>query len=374
MAGRRQANGTLTSLIIAVCTLGLCFAANEGIAEANKDQYPSLARSYWKSTNGSVRTDPGFFWEHNISENFMWDTSVSLLRLDAPRTPTHEGTYEHELRFNGVDGRYWCDAQDGAGIYASVIDLPGDWYEDKLADGGEFSWGMPGWSIVQDHEYNLYYDCRGDLSDAESSFNLTGQIGHCHNYMPCDSFNTYADETSRLIPRREGVVVSSGPVEYYRTIPPQNNSFESTLSPWAIAGNGTLTRSCLSSLAYHNSCRAIVTPSTAADRVTLYYTGVPSDPALGTASMVNEFHVRCPASNPTSCTYRLIVTGLNANGAATTESVGSWQTIPNNSGWYYSSLKTLAFGAGTTKWKFKIQTDGHRIDTDYTLATWHLPS
>ncbi|MFP5224702.1 MAG: hypothetical protein ACLGH3_03950 [Actinomycetota bacterium] len=93
-------------------------------ALAGEDSYNEPARILWKAQTGYTLTSEPLNCEllmycRNVYEFFRWDDWPALTRLDAPRTPSQQGTYEHELRF-------FDDANEPAALVV-VRHQPLDW-------------------------------------------------------------------------------------------------------------------------------------------------------------------------------------------------------------------------------------------------------
>ena len=157
------------SLTIALAVLILGSAAQTSVA--TEAQYPERYFMYWKPTFGSVQLDKDFLdpTKKTVFETFGWGTWVSMLRLDAPRTPTGDGMYEHEMRFNDEDGQgEWCTIDRGYNVIAK--DLPSGAYHDDAEDPGEFTWGMNASLLIQDHVYDIKFRCWSSAPNSSEEF------------------------------------------------------------------------------------------------------------------------------------------------------------------------------------------------------------
>jgi hypothetical protein len=338
---------------------------------------PEPFRIFWKPTFGSIQLTKqpdisGRFGE--VYETFGWGTSVSVSQLDAPRLPSGEGMYEHEVRFTDTDpttgDNSWCNNQ----LFPNVVaaDLPEGYYMDNITDApGEFTFGMHASLLEEDHVYDVRFTCESAVAPSASGFNVTSQIGHCHFSPLCVQQTTYADETNRLIPAIQGIApVTGGETKSY-TIEGTfkgNTSFESNPSPnWSVP-NGNLDWLC-SGFPYHSSCYVRVEPTgTSYVRLQLHHDpGAPQATAEG--STYSEFVVRCPSTNEGGCWLRIKQIGLNSAGNVTVERNSAFFEIPIG-GWHeIRSPNDLGYPSGTVKWRFVliagVGSTGQHFHVDY---------
>jgi hypothetical protein len=379
MAGERSGwhPGFRASLLTAALVLSLLFSAVPAVAGVG--DYPMPWRIYWKPTSGSVITynTASGYPPHHVGETFQWGHWLSLAMVDTPRTHDAEGTYEHEVRFfTGGDGIRWCDP--AFGTRNVVLDMPYGSYQDVAdVDDDEFTWGLRTWRLVQGHVYNIDFDCFptwDNVSSPSNEYNLTGQLGHCHLADGCTSYNTYADETVRIVPRIQGRAPET---QTWRRSFAGTWGYENGMGEWH-AFNGTASRVCDNPYPYEGSCYVFVhDDGSSSSGPYFYFSYSPSPSAAGTASVYLEFaSVRCPTLwNGGNCSMRFRIEGYASNGSLTSDVAGPWWSVTRDDQWYIlPSLKTGAFPTGTVTWQFRLEAaNGVSFDADYSQASWHLP-
>jgi hypothetical protein len=276
--------------------------------------------------------------------------------------------------FPNAQGGYYCDSNYPTAN--RVFSLPVDSYQDVLsADRGEFAWGIQAWHITLNTQYSIHFECQYTTQARDSGqFNLTGQIGHCHSANPCSDASTYSDETTRLIPKRQGRAPTT--IDW---LTPWANDFSLELPPGSNAFSwqgGTPVRICGGS--WYESCYWQLRPAGSTSNPAIFFDVVPDtfiDPLIGTASVYHEFQVRCPTSQPNNCQARLILYGLNATGGVTQTFHQAWQSVPKDGTWRRLWYRNSGFPTGTTRWRFYLQAyAGDTIDADYTTNFWNLPA
>lgn len=351
-------------------------------AHGDVASYPTAHRYRWTPDNGWVQSGNSgrAYYNRFVNEMVMWRNWPGLQRLDYPRTPSHFGVYEHELRFldNYLTGRRYCDYYYGPHNIVSY--LPNGYYFDTVdVDRGEFTWGFPAWRITLNYGLQIQFDCAqtpainssGSVGD---QYFLTGQLGHCHAADACTSGNTYSDEQKRLIPTRQSVLPG---VRHWYAPFSRNESLEappgSTDNDFSTYGGGA-TQDCSGGF---DSCFWRIVPSSTSSNAVLFVDYGPIDPPeLGTASVYSEFVVRCDNAGVRNCVLRLVVRGFNAGGVHTQAYATPWNTILDDGTWYaMPSLITQAFPTGTVKWRFELEgAAGHYYSADYHRQFWHLPA
>lgn len=362
------------SLIIALAVLILGSAAETSVAA--EAQYRERYFMYWKPTFGKVQLDKDFLdpTKKTVYETFGWGTWVSMLRLDAPRTPTGDGMYEHEMRFNDEDGQgEWCTIDRGYNVIAK--DLPSGAYHDDVPDQGEFTWGMSASLLVQDHVYDIKFRCWSNAPNSSEEFQQRSQASHCHT--PCNQYSTYPDETVKPIPSAVGIAPSldgsSKTFDIEATFT-GNPSFETSPDKWHVP-NGTKAWKCpAGGGSYHSSCHVRVLPNTGAQGK-LQLTFTPPG-AVVTGVNYNEFVVRCPtAPNGSACPMRVYIEALNGSGAVIDSASSPWTTVPRSDSWYTIRVTRGTGWPGTTvQWRFGIIADTNKVfDADYHQQHYELP-
>lgn len=362
MASRRVFLRVVLALLATSAAMLLATPVN-----AIQGDYPESTYAFWRPSTGHVNTGASKVWAgwNRVDETFQWVTSVSLREVDSPRTPYQHGTYEHELRFRDHG---WCDPVI-TGIYNTFYDLPPDSYRDSSGiDPGEFSWGVQSWRLQQDHIYNIQFDCY-PYQVAGNDYNLSGQVGHCHTSPPCTSNWTFADSTTRLIPRLKGRAPEN---QTWDDNFSGNRSFETTLSPWTAAG-GSLTRDCTGT-AFHGSCFAHLSDSGGA-LPSVSFSHTPSPVGAATASLIHEIAFRCPTSRSTNCQVELAVSTYDAYGNILQS---QYTPVVNvcKCGWNMMWMHTNAFTVGSPRsWRFWVLAINHgNFDVDYDVNSWYLPN
>lgn len=350
-------------------------------ASSGTSDYFTPWRMEWKPTDGSItmRVHSTDWWHHYVSESFKWGTSISLAKVDSPRTPAGRGNYEHELRFfNGSSG--WC-AEVAGGPYNIFLDLPPDHYRDVTDDENEFTWGMRTYGIVQGHVYDIDFQCDAYViagqAGVTNDFNMTAQIGHCHT--PCAQTTVFADDTIRLIPRIQyNAPLSEGVSRIFDWSDSfdGNRSFESAPGSWGTP-NGTEVWDCNGG-AIHGSCFVRVIPN-GSIRVKYQRKYDPGSPnQLATASNYEEFLVKCPTVNDTNCTFRLSIEVYNSQDQLIEATRTAWIPIEQSSSTWWllpSAVNTNGSGSSSDYWKFVVEGGpGDTIDLDYHQISWYRPN
>lgn len=371
----------LRGVFLLAMTVGSLTQAIPAVGGA--EEHPAPFRYRWKPQGGWVETmQIEDCWEEwycrHIAEFFVWDDWPALERLDAPRTPTQDGTYEHEVRFFGSPGyenTRWCDGGDGYHeATANVrVDLPqGSYFDVYDIEQGEFTFGVWSWRVVEDYFYLVDFDCgpthNAGWAPLESGgdYNVSGQIGHCHHWPPgCGPWNVFADETARHVPRFKGDAPS---LDVFWGSFDSNHSLDSPPggdSPYVA--DGVVSRIC-DPYAYHGPCFWRL--SSPGSNPRLIYNVFPQPASGGVGSTYAEWLVRCPASqNATSCPVRLVFYGLNDAGTITTSQASPyfspWYSL-GVSVWTHYRLEPPPFPPSTVQWRFVVQTQpGWKLDVDY---------
>ena len=281
----------LSSLLLAM-VLTVLFTS---FSSAQAAEYPQRHRIWWRPTWGYVQASQqpsGSAHEHRVEMAFKWLHTRNLQEVDVPRTPSQQGTYEHELRFpTGSSGETnWCEGER----YSEVRDFPQDTYFDVFGrDPGEFAYGLQSWRLVSDHTYSVSFNCDSPAGTEHDSFQLSGQIGHCGE-PPCNSLNTSSDDTNRLIPTKKGRV-QDGQKDLDQSFTANATggaSFEDGTAPWDVY-DGTMNRTCDSTVGYHKVCFLRVS-SSGGQPSKLVYPHTFSPDGLGTSSVYSDAIVRCP--------------------------------------------------------------------------------
>lgn len=372
-------------------------------ADAAASDYVESRRVFWKPTYGVISTSEPencatTIYCHRVEEIFTWEEWPALARVDSPRTPSKWGTYEHELRFydRSLTQPLWCDYRPPNFYTNAYFDLPLGWYEDTVdRDTGEFSFGVPTWRLVEDHWYDIRFNCSPERDTLDNTWpdsvvyttkwsgvhNVLGQIGHCHTTDDCDSFNVYADTTNALISK---AAATAPDFEQWYLSFTSDYSLECT--PGACqnpsVSSGSAVRTCTSSR-YHGSCYWNVRPSSSSAQAKLYFTGQYDVPSIhGNNDALSEWIVRCPSSqNSVNCTVRLYIDGLASSGAPQGTYYGPWVTIPRDNVWRTVAIRTQAdngsynfdFGQFAAKWRFNLQGgSGVYYDADYHIEGLQL--
>jgi hypothetical protein len=369
--------------VSAAASAFLIVALLPSTALAGNADYVPAYKVQWKPTGGSInlRVHSQDWWKHFVSESFTWGTTVSVARIDAPRTPAGHGNYEHELRFFPDGGSGWC-ADSTGGPYNIFLDLPPDHYRDLNHAVNEYTWGMRTYGVDTGHTYDIDFQCDAYVVAGKAGvvrdFNLTAQIGHCHT--PCVQQNVWPDDTLKLIPN----IQYNAPIDegVSRTFNwddtfDDNRSFETAPGSWGTP-NGTEAWNCGGG-ATHGSCFVRVIPNNSSIRVKYQRRWDPGSPnALATASSYEEFVVRCPTLNDTDCTFRFSVEVFNAQDQLIEATRSVWWVISQgNSTWWYmpATINSTGSGSSSAYWKFVVEGGpGDTIDLDYHHISWYRPA
>jgi hypothetical protein len=345
-------------------------------AMAGPDQYHEPYRMYWKPTFGSVKLTKksADLTEKVVYETFGWGTWVSLARVDAPRTPTGDGMYEHELRFNDeLAAGAWCTTDRGYNVIAK--DLPSGAYHDDLGERDEFTWGMKTILLNEDHVYDIKFGCHSDAAHTSHEFQQRSQASHCHT--PCNQYSTYADETVKPIPSAVGIAPNIGGTSETYDIDGtfgDNPSFESDPTDWHVP-NGLKNWTCPGvGGPYHGSCHIRVNPDQGAGGK-LRMTFDPPN-AEETGVNYNEFIVRCPsAPNQNDCVMRVFIEALDSSGDVVATTNGPWLTVNNNNDWYQLRVtRESGWPTSTHEWRFGVEADQNDVfDADYHQQHYDVP-
>lgn len=368
-------------------------------AQAGKRDYPEPRRMLWMPTYGYTNTtEPQSClletYCHRVREGIEWTEWPSVQQLDYPRTPSQQGNYEHELRFKDgstYDGAgddasrpYWCDpgvilqnGSAGAPYDDLYTNFPSGYYYDSISsDPGEFSFGIPGWKILEDRLYTIDFRCSpsrdviGQTYPASvqwqqpptGSYSLIAQIGHC-DWRGCGSAG-FSDTSNAALSR-------------FQTTSPGDFAFDASFDgSWSLeydygygvnVAAGSRARRCGD--AWHGNCYWNLRPASSGSRVYAY---VDTSEYVNDAD--NEWVVRCPDSqNIDNCRVRLWIRGYDSSGRLTDTFWGSWFTI-NPDTWWTFSQQTVAdhsnadfdFPSSTVKYRFAVQAyTGDYIDVDY---------
>lgn len=393
MAARR---GSILLLLVGLVMASLPI----GIAGASDTGYVDSRRMYWAPTYGYVATYEPLnctlnTYCHEVDEMFTWEDWPSMVRLDSPRTPANWGTYEHELRFyDRTSSRpAWCDYYGTSAYSNAYWDLPTGWYEDTLGrDVGEFAFGMPGWRIIEDYYYDVGFNCSPSRDQFGGTYptsatytqpstgvhNLKGQIGHCHTSSGCNTWNVYSDTTNAFLVRLQLTAPDFETFSHSFDAPQQSlEDVYSSLYDPKVAG-GSAVRVC-NGTAYHDACQWNARPTSSTTNVRLYLDGqVDPNTVHDVNDALNEWHVRCPASqNASNCSLYLYIQGLNSSNTVLGTYSGSWFTVPRGTAWYWMAIRSDAdddsyffdFPTGTVKWRFVVYAAaGQYFDADFHNA------
>lgn len=358
-------------------------------AGAEEEDFRAPQYSFWKPDIGWTSlshpgANDGPFLK--VDRYFEWSYPQMTYLLAGPRLPGagQTGNYEHELRFFTDGQGWWCDPRFL--IHNRYNNLPQDSYRDEIVADNEDTWGVQSWRIVSGRLYRIYGECWKDIGNASPDnggrFSVSGQIGHCHTGPNCSWWNTYADETVRLSPKAIGWAPTTSQhdtmFEFWPSFASAYHdwSFESDPGPqysaWRYFNSSREIR--CGPNAYVNSCFLKLTQDGSQWKPRIEYTFDVPDP-VGTSSVYNEIVARCPGSNSTNCRFRLIEEGLNAAGARTIQYVSNWMEINRDGRWYGLDTKAPEFPAGTTKWKFKVQTEADQISWfDFSSQWYYRPN
>lgn len=384
MAGNQAVKRMVPFLtLLVVLASQSIFAAKAG---AGKEQYLRPSIITWRPTHGSLTTETGVVWPHRVIASFYWNNWVALADVDAPRTPSKWGTYEHEINFfrpkiNPAAKGRWCDPSEG--VTRTMYDLPLDFYRDTVDDEpDEFTWGFQTWRLVEDRIYGIDFECKATPGVPQNNeYLVQGQIGHCHigtlGIERCTSGNTFADNTTRFIPRPRG---RAPEIESFYTTFTNNISFEGPgLSPWQTTG-GSLERSCPASPAYpnplHAKCMAILRPSSPSSSPIMHYTQTPNPIAAATESLYNSLAVRChPSRNTGDCTARVQIVGKASDGTVTRTFTRVGLVPRGERPWWLAwVLGEGGLPSNTVSWTFSLQPGaGQSLDVDYNSQYWYVP-
>lgn len=226
--------------------------------------------------------------------------------------------------------------------------------------------------------YQIHFECQNNTGSSFDAgiFSLSGQIGHCHIFNPCTSYDTFADETTRSIPKPLGIAPTNITWE-----PPfaNNESLDLLASDSGNefrTSNASATRVCNQYNPYHGSCYWYVTPTSNSTYAGLYFDYYDDDflfPGLGSTPLHHEFVVRCPVGNSDPCRLRLVIEGRNDGGTLTGSVIGDWITIPDDGTWYVLYMATSVL-APATRWRFFVQafSGGDYFDADFNAQYYDV--
>jgi hypothetical protein len=305
---------------------------------------------------------------------------VSVERLDSPRTDPHRGYYEHELRFieAGTLVEPWC-----TGDYDMLVsDLPQGAYHDDTADNGEYTWGMAGWRVEEDHVYDLDYECENGTPTIPNSNEVSyrGQIGHCHfsSPTPCFQFQVYSDNSGLILSRiHTRAPTTPGASRVYSTRPSydDNVSFESdpAATGWSVFSDGVLSggpvHKCPGTQGtFHAQCYARAIPDSPNARAWMKFSLIDFTSPTEQRESYVEGWGRCPVVNDDKCRIRLKIEGLPNNGGNLEETDPAIVLDPDGE-WVKLDHLTHTFDSGTDVFNFGfLGGPGDTIDIDYHQA------